>query len=469
MSSRLLSLFLIVCLVPHSSEVVGQWPRKKLSGLISEHVWAKQCYQSVTPLLSYFRCWSFLVTFELRNISATDTPLSRASRGRWTRVIIRRAELELAQAEAGGQDSGALTALRTQVRAGAMSQFFKEDPKANRLEAALILNMPIQRYLNSAFSAEADTSSLVESLSAIPSSAQVTPEDALILQAQSLRRNLDIISGTGGEQILVDIANLLSDYTSGPWAELSLGADDLYKVSSALVKGLGDIWHRLVFKFDQPKFNIFKACSGPSPDASLIDSVVDPILQSHERCDGCVDTSFTLPWAKRLKHARRHVVSKAHRSLRDVLSALPVSSAKCERKHVIGQDLRRFSKRGRTLTCKSLSKMTYCKSVSRAASVLQRRVVQESVGSKAGYRQMMQGAASFRVGRSKRRDVNKEGGPPRKFAKFVKVRAYDVFLARSLGERANPDVRCDEGKRRPYLATGYYSATEGLLRRCGGG
>ena len=84
------------------------------------------------------------------------------------------------------------------------------------------------------------------------------------------------------------------------------------------------------------------------------------MLQAHWQCGRCLDKHFSLVWARRL--AAPATSRRAHRNMRALLSVLRLASMVVERKHLVGQETKP-SKRGRALSARELSELTYRKTV----------------------------------------------------------------------------------------------------------
>jgi len=320
-------------------------------------------------------------------------------------------------------------AAKRQVRAGAVAKFFDSDPRGLKLEAACVLSAPLQRFLNHAFAADTATSRCAEASCATPPSVSADPEQSKRLQQDARNKNLAVVSGRQGKQVIIEMTALLLDFAAGSWSQLALSSAQKFAISLSLICSVGDAWHRLVFAYDQPKFQLFNACAGNAYDACLAREVCEPILRSMQTCPDCVDPCFSVPWVRRLHDPRDAVARKAHMALSDIMSAAPVCSARCERKHLLGQDTRTPKRRGRALKIASLSKVTHCKSVSLSARRLRKRVLDDSISDPASRRKLAGGITAFRVGSWRKR--SSDGQVKIVKAKSAKVRAMDVFVSES--------------------------------------
>lgn len=123
------------------------------------------------------------------------------------------------------------------------------------------------------------------------------------------------------------------------------------------------------------RIRIFELTLEESPSQEFLSSIASPILQARDACKGCVDEALTLAWARRLYDNRPAIAMRAHQALRDLLALAPVSTAKVERKHLLGQETRAQQHRGRALQGRTLAKATYAKSVALVCCRLRQQVV----------------------------------------------------------------------------------------------
>jgi hypothetical protein len=324
---------------------------------------------------------------------------------------------------------------KQQVRGGSVVQFVREDPGARKVERACVLNAPIQTFLNKAFAAEAALTACVDDALTTSCSATCLSAEAQGRKSKACDRNLAFVSGENGRAVVKDMTSCFLSYSEGPWHDLDVTSEEKHSSCLAMLCGMGDAWHRLVFTYDQPKYLIFEVCRGGEYDSGRVGLLAGGIRRRSEACSGCVDPFFARPWADRLLDHRPAVARKAHGCLQDVLSCLLVSSARCERKHLLGQETKGARRRGRALQCKTLSKVTYAKSVELAAAKARESVLKQCVGDSSKLRRSFaQAAASLRVGRwrQRRRDGLVEARAFRKVnqtsSRLPRVRSFDVFI-----------------------------------------
>ena len=141
----------------------------------------------------------------------------------------------------------------------------------------------------------------------------------------------------------------------------------------------------------------------PRFSQDFVRSVASPLAARREACAGCVDDIFMGPWLQRLLSPNPAVARKAHQALCDILACAPMTSAKCERKHLLGQDSHPGGSRGRALKPGTLAKVTYAKSVCLSSSRARRQVFTDCLGeSKKTRRAFASCVSSSIVGRWRR-------------------------------------------------------------------
>ena len=87
------------------------------------------------------------------------------------------------------------------------------------------------------------------------------------------------------------------------------------------------------------------------------------------QCPHCVDAGFCRIWLRRLADNRPGMMARAVEALSQVVASTPVCSAKVERKHLLGQEVRTARSRGLAAAPEELSKRTYQRSVSNANAI----------------------------------------------------------------------------------------------------
>jgi hypothetical protein len=334
--------------------------------------------------------------------------LRRGLKRMFSANVVLKARTQLELLEAAEADTMAASTARKTVRGGKIVEWLDRDLEGNDLHCAIALNNPIQHYLNAGFAAEAATTAISETyLRTPPSAANALPETDDLLQ-KAIDLNWSFISGSRGQDVVKGYSSMLLDLNSPGWTDLALSNDEKRKASSAIMLSMAESWYRLVHRFDDSKFKVFRSCTSREPNDILANNLTRPILDKMVACPQCVGR-FAGIWAKRLLNHRQCIRKRSHHSLRCILATLPVTSARCERKHLLGQETS-GKKRGKRLQASKLSKVTYCKSVQKAAAAMQKRVVDSVFKSKKIYGQWTNTLASLEVnaprkqGRKRRAD-----------------------------------------------------------------
>ena len=127
------------------------------------------------------------------------------------------------------------------------------------VESAIVLSSPLQKFLNKAFAAETATEKFLNVLTRTPINASIIPPGLEELERNSSSRVLNFISGRQGMEVLEDIAKLFTSFSDGHWTDLRLTSDEKYKSCLSLLCAAGDAYFRLVFRYQQSKFELLEA------------------------------------------------------------------------------------------------------------------------------------------------------------------------------------------------------------------
>ena len=219
---------------------------------------------------------------------------------------------------------------------------------------------------------------------------------------------MNFISGRRGNAVLMEMFQLVQSFADEGWSGLSISDDTKFELCDAMLAGMADTFHRLVFIYLDPRWKLFGVCEGTIFDDTLIKHIVDPLLAQMQTCPRCKDLFFAWPWLQRLSHGDVEIRRKAYRCLMSVVPTLPVSAVKCEKKHLLGQETRAQKRRGKALACKTLMKVTFAKSVHGAWKRAREIVFGKHNGGRAGKRKFQSSLATFRV-KNDRRQMRKPG------------------------------------------------------------
>lgn len=217
---------------------------------------------------------------------------------------------------------------------------------------AVVLNAPLQHFLNAAFEAENATTNYQQALVKVTSQTNSMPESLLDLKRKATECNLGIISGQRGEAVLKSMEQLCSDFNSEGWQDLGLTHPEKFDMCGNIIVQICDAYVRLVLYYKQSKFEVFQVCRSADYCKDFVGQVTRNMVSRSEACPTCVDPFFGKQWLSRLQDVR--TASKAHRTLCDMLPTLRVTSVRTEKKHLLGQETRLAKRRGRCLTVKEL-------------------------------------------------------------------------------------------------------------------
>ena len=231
-------------------------------------------------------------------------------------------DVNVAAALALGEEVDFGTARR--VRAKKALAFLEGDPSGGKIKKALILNEPIQSFLNAAFAADAATNSFVQMSCELHD--DTTSQTAAWVSAKelALQRNLEVVSGDRGRSVVRKFWAMLQDPTGEPWAQMELAVADKSATCMGVIVTMADAFRRLVHHYEQPKFLVFNVCARPFCDA-VVKEIANSILSG--RCVDCLG-AFARVWLRRLLDKRTWLARRAWATLQDLIACMPVSSIK---------------------------------------------------------------------------------------------------------------------------------------------
>ena len=192
---------------------------------------------------------------------------------------------------------------------------FTGDPNGRGFEVAMVLNAPLQSFLNAAFSSEKATSKHMDAIMTNlvgPRGEDVTTKE---LEEKASRKLVNMLTGATGRDAVKQMFDLVRDYKDDAWSSLAFQPpDDRFRTSLAMVSCMGDAWYRLVFVFGQRKYWLLNVCLADEMTASVVDVVVRPVLRRTDECDRCVDIYFAQPWPLRLSNGNPRTRKQSHRA-----------------------------------------------------------------------------------------------------------------------------------------------------------
>jgi hypothetical protein len=273
-------------------------------------------------------------------------------------AAVRRAEEEILHAAPGAD----VVAAKQTVKGKLVNMFIKDDAGGKMLFRALVLNTPVQAFLNNVFKAETARTNFVNRTLLEPAAATSMPVDMLVLQRDVASQHASFISGRAGRIVVQAFIDTAQDFCHPLWSRLNLDRQEHFASALSCLRGSGVAYRRLVFYFEQPKFVILaSACHELEEDAAT--EICNELRRKRETCNGCID-DFTGVWLDRLSDASAPLRKRARLSLQCKLAVTPMSSVAVERKHLLGQECRRPRSRGVALSAGELARRTYQKSAS---------------------------------------------------------------------------------------------------------
>ena len=295
--------------------------------------------------------------------------LSRALRTVYRKGDVEQAENDAARLQAAGQELQ--TNLKQKVRAGKVLKGFDDDPNAAQVGAALVMNRPVQMFLNAAFAAQAAKTkfeqAVLENPHCVESPASQSAAEAALLNA--VKANSAFISGDRGKQVVQTFWSMIKDLEGAMWEGFSLSKDDRFGHAEKGLVAMAEAFRRLVWHYiRQPKYQVLLQGGKPFSSAE-IKELCESLREQAVQCTECVDWSFTAIWIRRLEDARPWKVRAAHSTLRCMLGALPVATVEVEMKHLLGQELgvaAASRKRGRRPTAQTIQRRTYVQGVKKS-------------------------------------------------------------------------------------------------------
>lgn len=107
---------------------------------------------------------------------------------------------------------------------------------------AILLNAPLQQYLNRAFKAEKATTAFSELVSTTSVHASVEPPKVADARDHAKWCNWRILSGDAGESALQKCNSLLGSYTCEQWADMQMSREQKFQLALCLLKMAAETW-----------------------------------------------------------------------------------------------------------------------------------------------------------------------------------------------------------------------------------
>ena len=366
----------------------------------------------------------------------------------WPAKDVRRAQEEIARlSEQQGSEGMSNDQLRfkQQIRGGMSVEMMEADPEAIRLERCIVLQSGIQLLLNKWFPADKAVSKYTSALQHSASGDSLEGGSEAAQELRKLRqdcidRNLEIISGTAGENFLHHYSKFFN-YSASVWEDWRMQAEGKYQTCLDLICIQQEVEYRLVFKLQLAKLEVFKVCQIPEGigfSGDEVARIADKILQARRACDKCVDRAFAYVWAYRLKCMGAAMSRRAHTHLCDVLAVLRVTSSNVERKHLIGQEELKPKTRGAGPKCSQVGIRVFRHSVRRGGELAIEEAKRQCLPDKRVWDSFHQSLGEDRPSDRRTKEVASAGAARKSKrgsktgAEIMKVtpqRGYDVFVS----------------------------------------
>lgn len=249
-------------------------------------------------------------------------------------------------------------ATRTACKAGSVLAHFDNDVGAGKLMRAYVLALPLQTYINKVMQADKAVGLLCNAESVGASNDVIA---SLALECQRL--NMAFVAGINGRAVVEAYTDMIVDFSDHRWHTPRM--PEAYKLQTALsaTRSLMSAWRRLVFYFEDARFQLFKACTPDQGDSftydsAHVDSTMTSVQQRFSSCPACLDSSFAQEMLRMWSRYALH----AYQMLSGIRQHMCIGSGVVERVHLLGQELKPAKSRGVAVCARVLGERTYIKS-----------------------------------------------------------------------------------------------------------
>ena len=268
------------------------------------------------------------------------------------------AEAEVHAAAAAGDEN--LTA-KARLRAKKIIDYILADPAAQLLNRALQLTSPLQKHLNVLLKTEKWVTKYTDALLDTPRDAAEESKEAEEAGKEVDALHTRLLGDEDLHRILRHITALLKDFTDEKWTLAGMARDEQYLTSRDMVCACGVLWRRQILYVEEPKCRLMKAAL----EHDVLIDAANRIAGERAECQQCID-SFTWSWVQRLQAPATS--ARASRALQKMRRVLRLTSARVERKHLIGQEAFLKKSRGRAPTTEVLGRRTLLQAIRRSHS-----------------------------------------------------------------------------------------------------
>ena len=255
------------------------------------------------------------------------------------------AELEAAAAhphQPGDSDYSAANI----VRGDSVANWMEKDVGAKCIEKSLVLNMPLQSYVDLSFKSGKAVGALAHMTSTIASTASEETKEFRKAKKEALDLNLKIASGDAGLEAVEAMCVCLFEFTCPDWARLQLTPQDQHDTCDGLVRMVAESWRRLWFLFQTPQMETLCWAKYEDYQVDLVQTMAQDMLSRKRKCKHCV-CEFSEAWATRVTDPDGNVAKQALRCIGDMTPSIPFNSQRVEQRHLLAQEAAVRKRRGR--------------------------------------------------------------------------------------------------------------------------
>ena len=246
-------------------------------------------------------------------------------------------------------------AVKSAVKASSVIRSFRSDPDNRLLVRLHLLSQPLQSFLNRIAEADKCLCSYTTACTHDPDG-----EDAAALMLRALQLNRAILSGREGAKVVDEFMLLLDDLSHARWEYWSESLELKLQTAPLLVRAMGDAWIRLVFRFQDCRYEILeRLLEGPGAtlyDAGAVRMVKEELLERRRGCPDCFDL-FGNGFLALLERDPELAWATA----RQICAHVRVGSGAVERAHLRGQELHPARARAVAACAANVSEITYQK------------------------------------------------------------------------------------------------------------
>ena len=205
----------------------------------------------------------------------------------WRDAKVKKPAEQLERVSIDGVTSNETSKYKADIRGGRTVDFMRRDLGAMQLERTIVLNTGVQMYLNKCLAADGVVTKYSQALLYVPNDCVVNDHELPALRSEAIRRNLDLLLGKDGLEVLVAYCQYF-DFDAPDWSGWSFDDDAKFTLCLDMIVVMQDVAYRCIFKLDIPNYQILEACKVPVVDADYDDGVVVRAAKRlHEKSIDC--------------------------------------------------------------------------------------------------------------------------------------------------------------------------------------